>query len=118
MATEKKQKATRPKDNTELQALQQKLAAIEEQLQQALLVNEKLTAEIEVLTEARPPEAAAKAATGNLLAMTFENAGIKYGFVIPQVIHKGILITPVEVCADAELQQQLIERKSGMIKAL
>lgn len=113
-----KPKVEKPDYKAQLQASQKELAKVQQELTEALAVNEKLVAEIEVLTEGKTPEAVAKTATGNLLAMVFELDGIKYGFAIPQVKHKGVLITPTEVCADAALQQDLISKKSGMIKQL
>lgn len=49
---------------------------------------------------------------------TFELDGKKYGFELLSVSFKGTRITAEQVCADVELQKQLINRQSGMIKEL
>lgn len=110
---------------TDLQALtkeladtKNKLAHAEQQLQEVLLVNERLVQEVELMSEKQSAEAPETMAPGVLLKHTFTHEGQKYGFAIPRVNHKGIIITPVEVCASEDLQKELISKKSGMIKKL
>lgn len=49
-------------------------------------------------------------------ADTFEIDGKTIGFAFSKMNHKGTVITPAEVLASEELQRELVEIKSGMLK--
>lgn len=92
----------------------EKLTKAEADLNDALKLNSIHEKTIQELSTAKPAvETTAKTATP-----TFEVKGKKYGFELLAVSFKGKRITAEEVCADKNLQQELINRQSGMIKEL
>jgi len=82
-------------------------------LEDALKLNSIHEKTIQDLSSNKPVEVVASKD-----APTFELDGDKYGFELLSVYYKGTRITAEEVCADVELQKQLINRQSGMIKKL
>jgi hypothetical protein len=101
----------------EKEVLKNKLAETEAELNIVLEVNAQLTLEIERLTSEAPTQNS-QPKTHNLQEFFFQQDGIKYGFNYFKTKHNGQEITPVEICADAQLQKELISKKAGIIKQL
>lgn len=102
-------------DILEIEAAKAEAIKIAEQakadLDDALALNDKHVATIEDITKNGKTNTPAPQAT----VSTFEHDGETYGFKIPKMSFKGRFITADDVCADKELQAQLIKIGSGMI---
>lgn len=96
---------------TELAAANTELDTTKKDLADAIKLNDSHVSTIEALSKGTP----AVAATVATEKPTFTNGGVEYGFALPAILHKGVRITPLEVCADVALQNELIKLKSGMI---
>jgi hypothetical protein len=90
------------------------IAALENENMAILAVNEKLVLEIEKLSTQMPARNQHNT-MGNLREFLFKHGEDTYGFNFANASYKGKQITPVEVCADEEIQKHLVEKKSGMI---
>ena len=100
--------------HNEAEAASQKVAKAEADLEDALTLNSIHEKTIEDLSSNKP----AAVVAGKQDDPIFELDGKKYGFELLSVSFKGTRITADEVCADVNLQKQLINRQSGMIKEL
>ena len=94
----------------QLNTLETELASTKQELEDVLELNTKHEEAIEKLSSGI--QVVAKTTTE---APTFKNGDVTYGFKLSAIIHGGVRITPVEVCADVTLQNALIKIKSGMI---
>ena len=100
--------ATTKKD---LAAANTELATTKKDLADALALNDTHEKTIEDLGKAAPVVAVVAADKNP----TFELGGDTYGFNFLKLNHKGVIITPTEVCADTALQAELVKMQSGMI---
>ena len=97
--------------NTNLAAANTELATTKKDLADALALNDTHEKTIEDLGKAAPVVAVVAADKNP----TFELGGDTYGFNFLKLNHKGVIITPTEVCADTALQAELVKMQSGMI---
>jgi hypothetical protein len=99
-----------------VETAEQKITRLETELEATLQVNSFLQKELEAATAG--PQVKAPAVPG-LTTDTFDFDGRKYGFQLPAVILPDTgKITCTEVLASKDLQKQLVELGSGMIKAV
>ena len=91
-------------------------AELKEELKRVLLVNTRLTEEIEKLSS-QPVKKSAPAAH-SLINLSFVYEGGKFGFTAPFMHVNGSKISAQDVCDSKDLQKELVEKKIGMIKKL
>lgn len=94
--------------------LETKLAQTEAELHATLEVNARLVLEIERLT-GDAPAGKKEHPAGNIKEYRFTHNTDEYGFNFWKIKYHGTDITPVEICADADIQNDLVTKKSGMI---
>lgn len=87
---------------------QEKINSLEKELSLTKTVNEELTTQIESGIITQP---AAAPATD-----TFQHDGKTIKFRFNKLHHNGKVITPAQVIASKDLQKELYESKSGMLK--
>ncbi len=94
-----------------------KLALKDVELNDALEINKTLVKEVETLSVVKPGATKAPAAAA-AEKMTFENNGDTYGFKWPKLTRNKAVITQAEVCANTDLQNELIAANSNWLKKL
>ena len=95
--------------------LTQSHAELQKNLDDALAVNAKLVQELEKFSD---KAASYDDVTVDSSELSFTYEGETYGFAQKKITLKKQVITPIEVLASPELQKQLVEMKSGMIKKI
>lgn len=96
------------KENVLITEQQEKIKSLEKELTLTKAVNDEMSRQIEAGTITPPAAAAAED--------TFQHDGKTIGFRFKKMHHNGMVITAAEVIASKDLQKELYESKSGMLK--
>jgi hypothetical protein len=106
----------------ELEAAGLEIAKVQQDREDALAINRSLSEEIEVLNsklssctcKASAEKEVSQIDDSSVSSFTYE--GEEYVITQKKFTYKKQVLTPVEICASPELQKQLVEMKSGVIK--
>lgn len=94
------------------------LKAENEQLRQEIERLNAVNRDLQKLAEGAPVKQVPETSGNEMLTLSFVNDGVKYGFNFPALQLGGKKITAVDICADNQLQAELIGKKSGILKRL